>query len=112
MVVSDTTTDTLNRLRSIAGHVNGIAKPRRVARIDSPAIDIEDFESYVVKWREENEQVMAILVESDGTETSMPLDDYKTLVEDVGQPFCTVEEGSIRICWHLDSRSGCIKIGN
>lgn len=26
MAVSDTTTDTLNRLRSIAGHVNGIAR--------------------------------------------------------------------------------------
>ena len=26
MTVSDTTTDTLNRLRSIAGHVNGVAR--------------------------------------------------------------------------------------
>jgi hypothetical protein len=28
----------------------------------------------------------------------------------VGQPFCTVETGSIRICFHIDSRRFCIRI--
>jgi DNA-binding FrmR family transcriptional regulator len=37
MAVSDQTTDTLNRLRSIAGHVNGIA---RMVEEDTYCIDV------------------------------------------------------------------------
>jgi DNA-binding FrmR family transcriptional regulator len=37
MAVSDQTTDTLNRLRSIAGHVNGIA---RMVEEDAYCIDV------------------------------------------------------------------------